>query len=491
MRREYWLLIALFALVLALRLYVSFQVAEPGYRSYFTLIQADAIQETGTPRYHDAYSYGGRDYQFSAIFYYIIGGLLAVLPDVMALKVLPNIFMASMVPLTFLICYNITRNRKVALAGAFFSGFSPVLFSSFLNEASIESLSIPFVLLALYATLLLDEKPVLGLSLLAFVTLVTPYVWIAVAVYFAHILILAAEKMKLSGRILEAGLLLSLLSLWYSIIIYRDAFQLYGLGIFRAGYPVVVQQEAFTQLTLLGMIYAVGVVPLALGSLGIYFNTFEMRTRKTFLFIAFSLVTLCAAFLRVLPLQSILLLLSGGFAVLAAIGLHNVSTYLRKTWVSGMYPYILSGFLILFVLTSLLPSLAGGIYPQSSPTPKELAALSWLKNHSSNSTMIAAVPSMGFLINHVVQRPYVADEKYLLAPNVEQRLQAIDRLYTSPSQVLAVRQAQQYGVTHIFLGPQEHATYRQLGTFVDNPCFPLLYDDFVRIYGVNCTVRST
>ena len=129
-------LTALTVLVFGLRLLVSFQVVQPGYESYFTLLQADTIRESALPRTHDPFSFGGRHYLILPLFYYLIALCTLALPELLVLKVLPNLLMAALVPLTYLIAHNLSRNRWVSIIAAFFAGFSPLLFTTGINNAT-------------------------------------------------------------------------------------------------------------------------------------------------------------------------------------------------------------------------------------------------------------------------------------------------------------------------------------------------------------------
>jgi len=491
-RTKYAIALAVLMLVvLGVRLAVTFQAEQPSYQSYFAVIQAESIRETGLPRYDDPYSYEGRRYAFSPLYYYVIAAFTFFVPPPLAVKVLPSLFMAGLVPLIYLIGHHLTKNRGVSFLAALFAGFSQALFVS-ASDAAPLSLALPLAAALLLSLLDLEQHPVRALLLAAALTFVSPLIWLFLAAEIVYLVILAAERLTISVKHLEAALFMFLLAAWYTLLTYKEPLRRYGLALLSESLPQSVRQATFAEFTLLAMIYAVGLVPLALASLSLYHTAFEERNRSIFLVAALGLVVLLAASLQLLPLPVALILLNLVFVILSAPGLHLLAVYLRKTRFEWLRRPLIVALLLLFLLTSLLPAIAAGLYPDISPKRNELLALSWLRDHTADSSVILAAPKTGFLINEEARRKYVADEEYLLIANPDAILADIDAAYTTPSTVRAVEITAKYGVTHIFMGSQEHTRYSQFGAIIKDPtCFPLVYrNPQVLVFGVNCTVEA-
>ncbi len=486
------LVILLTVLVLALRLLVTYQVAEPSYTSYFTLTQAESIRETGLPRYHDPYSYGGRTYAFNPAYYYLAALATIVMPETAAVKFLPNLLMVALIPLAYLLSLHFTKNRPSSFLAACFAGFSPALFTTGLNDASSIALALPLLAATLYAILRLDERPLTGLVLITLLALVTPLVWIIVAALAGYLIILAAEKLKPGPAPFEALLFTFLLASWYTLITYKEALFRHGVTLLAHSLPQRVSAISFGDFTTLEVIYAVGVIPLVLGCLALYHASFEQRSRKTFLIAAFGASAIVAGLARLLPLQTTLILLSLAFVLLSAQGLNVLLLSLRKTRFEAATAGILFFLLVGFLLTSLLPSIVAGVYPGSSPTPNEREAMHWLRTQTPEQSLLMASPKAGFLLNHEARRAYVADENYLLVNNPDGILADIDEAYMTPRTVAVVERLERYGVTHVLLGPAEHERYPLLGAVIkDKTCFPIVYQDpKVLILRLNCTLKS-
>ncbi len=492
MKSKHWYglaLLLLMLLVLALRLVVSYQVAEPGYKSYFTLLQAEQIREHGVPRYSDPNSYEGRRYAFDPAYYYLVAFFTLFLPATLVLKVLPNLLLTLLIPIVYLIGHALTKNRGVSLFAALCVAFIPSLFTLGINEATPLTLALPLFAATLLAILSLEQHPTVAMLSTALLTLVSPLVWILLIAEVLYFFILSAERLKITTSYLELAFVTFLMSAWYTLITYKEALFRYGIAILGKSLPATVRAATFQQFTLLTMLYAVGIVPLALGSLALY-RLFEQRNRNVLFIATIGLVVLLLGVLHLLPLNLTLLLLSLLFTLLAAPGLHSLLLSFRRTKFSWAAHPTLFLLLILFLLTSFLPSLVSGLYPGSSPTPNELAAMDWLAQQPRG--VVLAVPKEGFLINERAHQPYVADEAYLLIQNPDEVLTDIDEAYTTPRTVGAVALMEKYRVKWILIGPSENARYPEFGAILkDKSCFPVVYrNPLVTILQVNCTLTG-
>ncbi|RME31026.1 hypothetical protein D6789_03970 [Candidatus Woesearchaeota archaeon] len=482
-------LAALFVLVLALRLSVSFANGNPSYESYFTLLQAEEIRETGTPRYHDALSYEGRDYVFNPAFYYLVAFLSLFFSPEVVVKVLPNVLLALLVPLVYLISHRLTNARAPSLFAAFFVGFSPIIFSTYINTAHPLTLGLPLLALAIYGLLAVEQQPKRALVFITLLALISPLAWLIVATFLLFSLILLAERLSMDVAYYETALFTGLLTFWWTLVIYKRALILHGFTILTGNLPLAVRAESFSDFTLLTMIVSVGAVPTALGLYAIYHASYVTRSRRLFLVTALGLATLLFAFLKLLPLTTTLLVLSLVFSILSAHGIFQFSLWLRKTRFEAFRTPLTLGVLLFFVLTSLLPAIVAGIQPLGGPSEDELATMRWLS--TQEGAVVLASPKNGFLINAVAHKPYVADEAFLLVNRPDRILEDIDTIYTTPFTVSAVELLSKYGVTHILLGPLENARYSERSALTDDrDCFPILHKGAVTVvYGVACALE--
>ena len=134
-KNKNYLLIGIFLFTLAFRLYFSLQT---NYFSsddaYFNIRHTNYIIENFKPIYYDELSYGGRYVLYPPLFHYFLA-IFILIP--FALKIIPEILLASLVFFVYLIAKEITKDENAALFSALISAFIPLYISETLNQVSI------------------------------------------------------------------------------------------------------------------------------------------------------------------------------------------------------------------------------------------------------------------------------------------------------------------------------------------------------------------
>ena len=104
MRRGYFILIQIIMIVLAIRLYYSFQTPlfSDG-NSFFALRQIESIKQTGMPFFQDTLSQGSRQFLFIPSFHYLFAFFSLMLPTALVGKVLSNILAVLLIIIIYLI----------------------------------------------------------------------------------------------------------------------------------------------------------------------------------------------------------------------------------------------------------------------------------------------------------------------------------------------------------------------------------------------------
>src|SRR4030042_762415 len=117
--KEHLLLTLLFLIIIGVRLFLVFQEQAFDYDAYYTLRQAEHIKETGFPILNDPLSYSGRTFLTLPLFYYVLAGFSFIIPLELAAKILPNIFIAAIVIVLFLIAQTLTNTLLLTFALVF------------------------------------------------------------------------------------------------------------------------------------------------------------------------------------------------------------------------------------------------------------------------------------------------------------------------------------------------------------------------------------
>jgi len=152
------ILILIFIITLAFRLYFAFQTPNYDYDAYFNVRQIQEITSTGTPVFHDILSYGSRTFIFSPIFHYILAIFNFFLPSILVFKILPNLVASSLIFIVYLIAKKISNNINIALLTSFISAFIPIFIAETVNNISIYSIVIPLMFLMIYFIMNIENK---------------------------------------------------------------------------------------------------------------------------------------------------------------------------------------------------------------------------------------------------------------------------------------------------------------------------------------------
>ena len=142
-RKELFFILGLCLVVFIVRLVLAFLVPNLTYESYFHVRQVEHIRETGLPLFEDDLSYGGRIHRFLPFFHYFMAFFTLFLPLDLVTKILPNLLLAMLPFIVYLIAKEITTNKLAPFYSAFITGFLPILYTP--NAFTIETLFLPLL----------------------------------------------------------------------------------------------------------------------------------------------------------------------------------------------------------------------------------------------------------------------------------------------------------------------------------------------------------
>jgi 4-amino-4-deoxy-L-arabinose transferase-like glycosyltransferase len=483
--KEHIMLAIIFTLVLGARLYLILPQKNFDYEAYDALRQADHIKQTGLPLFKDPLSYSGRTYVFPPLFYYVLAGLGLVIPLELAAKILPSMAFAALTLVIYLIAKHLTKNKTAALIAAFFSGFVPVLFVT-LNQVSVYSMSLLLIFLLSYAFMRIEEKGFATLCIvLTIILLLTRASGIILLISFlVYFLIVKIEKQDLSKKELEIALFLFFLALWFNILLYNRAFFIHGISFIWQNIPAPLLSANFTDISFLGIIYAVGVIPLMLGVYAVYHVFFRTKSQSATLYISFSIISFLMLWLKLIPFKAGLMFLSLNLIVLSAYSIKIMLVSLSKTKTPQLANFIVTIIVLLFIITATIPFVATiKADEQIIPPPEDIRALQWLADNSEKNAVVLGRIEEGFLITYIANRKNIADSNFLLIGNINQVYDDINNIYTLRLKSEAVRLIGDYNIDYMLLSSHSMLEYNITSlAYADKDCFELIYNQTSLIY---------
>jgi len=484
------LLIGVFVLTLTLRLLLAFLIPNFTYDSYFNLRQVQHIQETGLPLYNDPLSYGGREQIFLPLFHYLIAGFSFILPLEIAAKILPNLFLALLTIIIYYLSYKITENERSSLVSAILVGILPVIF--YTNNFGVESFTLPLIFFAILCFLNLPKQKYLYLYLLSFIILcfTSPTTFLLIIGLGIYLLLSYLENKKINEEEKEVLLFSLFTYLWIQFLFFKRVFLQEGIAFIQQNVPIPIIQSYFPQISILGAIALVGVIPFVIGIYVVYKSLFRLKNRKIYLLISLVIATTTLSWFKLIRFNFSLDLFGVTLAVLFACFYQDLIEYVDKTKgvrLRKYLPYII----ILILLISILPLSISTAWKQDTPTEEVVDSFKWLAQNTPNGTGALALMEEGNLVTYYGQRRNLMDGQFSLIPDVEKRFEDTYTLFTGKFQTVALKKTDQYKLQYLILTPTAQAKYKISSfSYLSPDCFKKIYDNSTQIYHVICTLKE-
>ncbi len=489
------LLLCLFIVVLALRIFFAFQTDHfSGDEAYFTLRQVENIQDSFLPLYDDPLSFGGREHSFAPLFYYLVAGLTMVLPAWFVGKILINAAAASMVFIIYAITKKITQDEKPALFSALVGAFIPIYFSATTNTFSFSALVFPLLFLMVYLYLGIERRSSAKLfMLLFFIVSLMHYLSILFIVsWVLYLILIKIENLHATKEEVEVGIFSIFLFVWLHLLLYKNAFLSHGLGVIWQNVPDVILNTYFSDITLISALYFVGLIPLVYGVYAVFYHTFHTKNKKIYFLTAFTLATFLLLWLGFIQIELGLISLGIIMSILFSEFYLSLFQYINKTKFAQYKKLIWAFFFVVVFISSILPSLsATNDSIKDALSPEEHEAFTWLEKHTPLESVILATPSEGHLITYLSKRKNVLDSKFLGITDSNQRFEDASAVYTTSYETDAVKKLNRYDVSHIIISKRIKKQLKTQLEFVsDTDCFkPVFENKHVQVFKTVCTLK--
>jgi len=486
-----YLLLIIFILTIAFRLYFSFQTPEySDSESYLHLRQIEHIKENYRPMTYDSLSFGGRHINQLQVFNFLIAGF-SFIPH--AYKIVPTVLISLTVLIAYLLALRITNNPSAAVLSALMVAFLPSTIVPTLNKLSIFSLMLPLSLYMVYCLIRIEEKKFLNqFVVLCFaLPVIHPLAFLVSASFFTYIILVFAEpKINLSALRKEAIIFSIFVALLIEFIIYKKSFLALGLGVLWQNIPAQALAENFKQINLLDIIYSVGVIPFIFGIIGILFGIIRDKTHNALIMTSIIVSPLALLGLEIISLEDSLIVLGPALAIMSAISMKKFFSYLRITKFSryeSLSKYLL---FVLIVFTIIMPtySTAKGVI-KDTITEDEVELLKTLDLELDNDVVIASSAEEGHYITYFANRKNVIDENFQGIQHAESKYKNIKTLYTTISGSEAMEIVEKYDIGYIYLSPRTKETFNieELAYTTDEKCFrKTASSGEVKAYKIRC-----
>lgn len=495
-------LLLIFILLLGISSRLYFSLSTPDYssgESYIHIKQASYIRQNGLPYFYDnsiviQNSIGHSPIVFFPFFDYFLALSSILFPQAIAFKIISNLAASSIVIVIFFISLEITQNLNVALISALISSFLPIYFSTTSMSVSTVGIAIPLVFLCLYFFMRSDKENFLiyYLGFLVLLSLSSTISLLLVLSLIIYLLFSNVSGTKIQKHEVELTLFSTLFVLWMNFIVYKKAILFHGPAIIWQNIPKQILDNYFSNMSILTVIYAIGIVPFLFGMLAIRRYAFSHEKKKdTYLFISFALSSAILLYLKLIPLSAGLIYLGMSLIVLTSQYLKLILLFLSKSKLSNYSGYFIFGLLLVFSITSVIPSFR--LSMKEADKAHLLAdsdAFEWLAKNSFKGDIILVPPEQASIMNFISGRSFVLSDSFLFLRDAHKRYDDITEIYTSPYQTNAVSLINKYSIRYIVVSEYAMKKFNieMLPYAVEGSCITEVYRARSIIYESHCII---
>jgi uncharacterized membrane protein len=443
---------------------------------------------------YDPLSYGGKQVGYPPLFHYFMGLFVRFIGLNIAFKLIPEILISLLVIVVFLIAKEISKNTNAALISSLMSGFIPLIFRETLNKASIYSLFLPMMFYMLYCFIKINDgnKYIIQFVILSILLpLVDPSSMIMLVTLLLYTILLVSESIEIINLRKETIFFSSFVIIVANFIIFRDVFYKYGVWVLKSTMPQSIYELLYREISLLALIYFLGILTLLFGIFGLYNGLFKERRISIFLISSLMLSVLLITITKFIDFANGLIFIGISLAILSSLAISKFFNYLELTKFNHtrnlFYVILIIGILIFSVYPSIK---IADTNIKASLSEYDADALKFLRENTPEDSVIASRYNEGNLITSLANRKNVIDSYFLLTDDVEDRFKEINTLYSTPFIATAKEVVRKESINYIYLSEGTKEEFRITDLIYakqDKTCFRNFYEnDKTTIYQVIC-----
>lgn len=478
----------LFILTLLLRLILAFSQPNLTYDSYFHLRQVEHITNTGLPLYDDPLSYGGRTNLFLPLFHYLAAAFSLIFPIELVAKILPNLLLATLPLIIYLLANKTTKNHKASLLAALAASLLPALYHT--NSFTPASLFLPLIFLTIYAFLKHTKvTPFLYIFSFIAVSFTSPNTALLLIGFIIYLLLALLERKKVPRTEIELIIFSVFFYIWSQFLFFKNTLLEEGVQVIWQNVPPQIVQQYFPAFSLTNSLLLVSIIPFIAGTYIVYRSLFKLKFTKEFFIISLVISTTLLTWLKIIPFEESLSFFGLSLAALFASFYIDITKYTATTKLNNLQKYFFPVLAILLVV-SMLPSTLTISLQQPLPTDEEITAFKWLEDNTPEGSKVLALLEEGHLVTYYGKRKNFMDTQYNAIHNIEEEFTKFNTLFTTTFSTAAVEILDGNNINYLMITPKGKEKYH-IPTFryIDAGCFSRVYKEETKIYERGCVLE--
>lgn len=452
MEKRWLVLLGVFLLVLAARLFFTFQTPYLTSDSAYLHTRIIDNLRDGTLLFDDPLGFNGRTLIHSPLFDMIIAVFTLFMPISLATKIIPAIFASLLVFPTYLLARILTKDENSSIIAATLAGITPFFFAFTFNHLSSLTLSIPLFFFILYFWTRTPKNITIFLILITAFVFLTPLSLIFIATLAIYFALCAIDRIQLSQANFELGLFTIAFTLWAHFLFYKQALLTHGFFIIWQNIPSALLGQYYSETNILSVLFYLGIFVMFFGTYAVYKYAIKKPQKESTLLVALGIVSVICLWLKLIPFTTALILLGITFTILSSQTMVLFSKYTATTKLKKFSKPIYSLIALILILTTIIPAYTLTKEELATTiTEEDFEALIFVKYNFPEESRIIAPASFGHYISAIANRANIIDTHFLLQPNVNERYNDIERLYKTPLETEAITIFSKYNATHLLV----------------------------------------
>tara|TARA_Y100000034_G_scaffold46605_1_gene57291 strand:+ start:5453 stop:6796 length:1344 start_codon:yes stop_codon:yes gene_type:complete len=431
---------------------------------------------------YDSLSYSGRTIISTPLYYYVLALLNLFLPLSIVGKLVPNILISLLTIVVYLTSYQLTKNKNISLLTAFISTLIPIFFSSSVFTLSSAPIIILLIFTCLYCLMRIHESEKY-INYFLIIAIILPMIHgtallLIIGLLF-YIFFTKIEGLNIKKSETEIILFSTFFISWTLFLVYKKAILLHGHTIIWSNLPSNILNTTFTTLNILKYISYIGIIPLIFGIWSIFKYVFKHKEINSYKLISFTIaIFFLLIFKLITPILAVSYLSLTLIILSSKIFLH-LSNYIDKTKAVKFKKLIFSSIIIIFLLTSLIPTInLTNSELGTLPSDNDLNVLNWITRTTEKDDTILAGLRYGHAINSFSNRKTVLDNNFLYIKNANTIFNDVDRIYQTNSEIEAIKLINKHNIQYILLTEHDkiHYNIEDLHYANNDACFQVVYE---------------
>jgi len=454
---------------------------------YFHLRQAENIRSTGFPLVNDELSYGGRNHIILPLYDYFVALISFIANLEVAIKIVNFILIACLIASVFFVAREMAGDVTSALFSAVAFGLLPSILD---NMGSSILLGLLFIMILIFFISRTNiSNNLLIISIIFVLLLFTNIIYLLLIIgLLLYVFFIKTEEIKHSQGELELILCATLVSVWFSMIIFRNALIFHGVEVLFGNVPEQLQNQFPNTISL---VILLGLFPFFLGLYAIFSHIFIKKNKSVYLCVSLLLASFFLTIFSFVSVNDGIVISASLLCVLSSFSWKELIFSIEKTKLSNFKAHLQLLAILMVVLIGIATlQTSANIYNSSILSVSDIDAIKWMSNNIQPSAKVMALYDEGNAIAALSRHPTVGDSSFILIGN-SNAITGDQLRFFKTYETDAVKIMNKYNASIIFYSQRAQAQSAKPEFLNNKECFELIYDAGAQIFNSKCRLIAS